>query len=154
MRTTLNPRTFKKTPLSSCFIVQPTASFACWVCSPDHTAGIGSLSISFGPFLPYIIPFTSHIKEVKSVKGDRWWPQCIITLMRGAVSEFWWAEGHISPLSLKTKQLPTWQRARTGTQPVFKLSQENGVAGVDPGERHSAPDSPSLSQAYEGVFNF
>jgi len=61
MRTTLNPRTFKKTPLSfSCFIVQPTASFASWVCSLDHTGGIGSLSLSFGPSLPDIIPFTLY----------------------------------------------------------------------------------------------
>lgn len=64
MRTTLNPRTFKKTPLSSCFIVQPTASFACWVCSPDHTAGIGSLYITWSlSTLHYSFPFTHKGSE-------------------------------------------------------------------------------------------
>lgn len=61
------------------------------------------------------------------------------------------ATSHLFPENKTTAHMAAsqdWDR------PVFKLSQENGVAGVDPGERHSAPDSPSLSQAYEGVSNF
>lgn len=56
------------------------------------------LSISLGPSLPYIIPFPSHKGSEKCELTDLNWPQCIITLMRGAVSEFWWARGsHLTP---------------------------------------------------------
>lgn len=148
MRTTLNPRTFKKTPLSfSCFIVRPTASFTSWVCSPDHTGGMGSLYIIWSLSTLHC-PFTSYIKEVKSMQ--RWQmmvsvynnidERCCVGVLMG--------RGHISPLSLKTKQPPTWQQARTGTQPVFKLSQEKGVAAVDPGEKSTLHLTHLLSHKF------
>ena len=152
MRTTLNPRTFEKTPLSSsCFIVRPTASSASWACSPDHTGGMGSLYIIWSLSTLHC-SFHLYIKEVKSMQ--RW--QMMVSVYnnideRCCVGVLMGRGSHLTPFP-ENKTSAHRAASQDWDSASFQTITGEGSGSRGPWwERNSALDSPSLSQVYEAL---